>query len=110
MLTALWRAILYAYARSHACTNERAHEHAYACTRACRYCVKLRPDVSAPKLEPPWRPWGQLAAGAMRFSEPHLAKMVMLCADFYGRGWGGLYWQVADKIVALYEAGGKFAH
>ena len=52
MLTALWRAMLYAFV------------------------VKLRPDVTTPPaLAPPWRPWSRLAAGARNFTETHLAKV-----------------------------------
>jgi hypothetical protein len=87
MLTALWRATLYAYV------------------------VKLRPDVTvAPALSPPWRPWSRLAAGARNFTEAHLVKMVYTCRDFHSRWGDDLYWQVADRVVALYESGGKFKH
>ena len=87
MQTALWRTMLYAYV------------------------VKLRPDVTSPvKLSPPWRPWSLLAAGARNFTETHLAKMVFTCRDFHERWGDDLYWQVADRLVALYESGGKFRH
>jgi hypothetical protein len=88
MLTALWRAVLYGYV------------------------VKRRPAIEPPPaLTPPWRPWSELRAGALRhLNEPHLAKMVMTCEDYYAR-WGlELCWQVADRIVRLYDSGGKFAH
>ena len=75
------------------------------------YVVKNRPAVTLrPALSPPWRSWERLAAGAMKFSEPHLAKMVMTCRDFHARWRSDLHWQAADRVVALYESGGKFAH
>ena len=87
MLTALWRATLYAYV------------------------AKLRPDVTTPPaLTPPWRPWTALAASARTFTETHLAKMVFLCRDFHGRWGDDLYWQTAERVIALYEGGGKFVH
>ena len=87
MLTALWRATLYAYV------------------------AKLRPDVATPPtLTPPWRPWSALAASARTFTEAHLAKMVFLCRDFYEQWGDDLYWQTAERVIALYEGGGKFVH
>ena len=45
-------------------------------------------DAQPPALTPPWRPWSELRAGALRhLNEPHLAKMVMTCEDYYAR-WG----------------------
>uniref|UniRef100_A0A7S0JHI7 Uncharacterized protein n=1 Tax=Calcidiscus leptoporus TaxID=127549 RepID=A0A7S0JHI7_9EUKA len=88
MLRALWRAMLYVYV------------------------VKRRPSIApAPVLTPPWRPWRSLQAAALLFpEEPHLAKLVLTCADFHARWNDDLYWQTAERAVALFEAGGKFEH
>ena len=88
MLDATWRSVLYGYV------------------------ARRRPSISPPPpLSPPWRPWHKLQAASLLYpEEPHLAKLVLVCADFHARWADDLYWQTAERAVELYEAGGKFEH